>query len=109
MALHPYERSPHSSAGNCVCGMDYESRAHPHPYTQAYRSELCVCAHSAGHAIHADAATAQPTPVDPSPASNGLRGTAAAREAIHQARGHDAAPQTPILFAGPDTTEEPAR
>lgn len=52
MALHTYKRSPHSNAGNCVCGMDYESRIHWHPYTKAYRSELCVCAYPADHPIH---------------------------------------------------------
>ncbi|MFJ8555288.1 hypothetical protein [Streptomyces sp. NPDC093676] len=67
MTTHPYRRSPHSGAGNCECGMAEESRAHPHPYAQAYRSNLCVCAHPAGHPIHTDAATAQPHPVYPAP------------------------------------------
>ena len=100
MALHTYEPSPHSSAGNCVCGMDYESRAHPHPYTQAYRSNTCVCALAADHPIHTDADTAAPNPVYPQPRQTRLLGIDAAREAVRQARGDDACPQMPILFAG---------
>jgi hypothetical protein len=83
--------------------MAKESRSHPHAYTQAYRSELCVCAYPVDHPIHTDAATAQSRPVSASLTSTGLRGTAAAREAVRQARGHEAAPQTPITFADGDS------
>lgn len=105
MPLHEYQRDPYSNAGNCVCGMDYESRSHPHPYTQAYRSNTCVCAHPASHPIHTDGDTAEPDPAYPEPGRT-LRGTEAAREAVRQARGHDAAPQTPITFARPDYAPE---
>ena len=101
---HPYVRSRHSNAGNCECGMAEESRSHPHTYAQAYRDELCVCALPAGDPIHTDAATAQPKPYTPRPKANGLRGIEAGREAVRQARGDEACPQTPILFADPKDT-----
>jgi hypothetical protein len=88
--MHPYERSPHSGAGNCHCGMAEHSRAHPHAYAQAYKSELCVCACPAGHGIHTDAATAAPEQV-----RAGLDGV---REAIRLARGTDAVPLVPGRF-----------
>jgi hypothetical protein len=66
-----------------------------------------VCAYPADHPIHTDAATAQPDPVYPDPSKNGLRGTDVAREAIRQARGDDAHPQTPILFAASDEDPTP--
>ncbi|MCX5253676.1 hypothetical protein OOK27_05735 [Streptomyces canus] len=102
MAIHEYERSPHSNAGNCVCGMDYESRAHPHPFTQSYRSNTCVCAYPADHPIHTDADTAAPNPVYPEPqaSSSSPRSFEAAREAVRRARGDEAYPQTTILFSG---------
>lgn len=99
MTLHPYQRSRHSNAGNCECGMAEESRTHPHAYTQARRSNLCVCAYPADHVIHTDADTAHPNPVYPEPRSSGLRGIEAGREAVRKARGDDACPATPILFA----------
>lgn len=95
---HPYSRSSHSGAGNCECGMAEESRAHAHAYTQAYRSELCVCAYPADHQIHTDRETAKVTPY-PAAATSSLRGTDAAREAVRQARGDEAGPMIPILFA----------
>ncbi|MGW5636477.1 hypothetical protein [Streptomyces sp. NPDC003832] len=101
MSIHPYSRSPHSNAGNCECGMAEESRTHPHQYTQAYRDNLCICALPASDPIHTDAATATPNPVYPEPRTT-LRGFAAAREAVRQARGDQAAPATPILFADPE-------
>lgn len=99
--LHDYDRDPHSNAGNCCCGMDYESRVHPHPYTQANRSPLCVCALPADHQIHTDAVTTRPAPGTPESllAAIGLRGTDAVREGIRQARGDQAAPQVPVTFA----------
>lgn len=102
MALHPYQRSRHSSAGNCECGMAEESRIHPHAFAQASRSNLCVCAYPAGHPIHTDADTARPDPAYPEPRQTHLRGIDAGREAVRQARGDEAYPQTPILFAAPD-------
>jgi hypothetical protein len=99
MALHTYRRSPHSSAGNCECGMDYESRVHPHPFTQAYRSNTCVCAHPADHSIHTDADTAAPNPVYPEPQPTARRGIDAARDAVRKARGDEAAPATPITWS----------
>lgn len=99
MNLHPYRRSPHSNAGNCECGMAEESRTHPHKFTQAYRSNTCVCAHPADHPIHTDADTAAPNPVYPEPSKSGLRGIEAGREAVRKARGDDACPALPILFA----------
>jgi hypothetical protein len=99
MAVHTYQRSRHSNAGNCECGMAEESRAHPHPFAQAYRSNTCVCAHPADHPIHTDAETARPDPVYPEPIKARLRGIEAGREAVRQARGDEAYPQTPIPFA----------
>lgn len=99
MGIHEYERSPHSNAGSCFCGMDYESRAHPHPFTQSYRSNTCVCTKPADAPIHTDADTARPDPVYPEPRRSNLRGIEAAREAVRQARGDEAYPQTPILFS----------
>jgi hypothetical protein len=86
--------------------MAEESRSHPHAYTQAYRDELCVCAYPPGHPIHTDADTAQPEPHTPRPKATGLRGIEAAREAVRQARGDEAYPQTPILFATPDDRKD---
>jgi hypothetical protein len=79
--------------------MAEESRAHPHAYTQAYRSNLCVCAYPADHPIHTDADTAAPNPAYPEPRATNLRGIEAGRAAVRQARGDDACPATPILFA----------
>lgn len=104
MPLHEYQRDPHSNAGNCVCGMAEESRSHPHPYTQAYRSNTCVCARPAINPVHTDADTAQPDPLYPEPGPQSPRSFDAAREAVRRARGDDAAPQTPITFARPDDT-----
>lgn len=105
---HPYARSPHSNGGNCECGMDYESRVHPHPFTQSYRSNACVCAYPADHPLHSDADTAHPDPVYPEPRQTHLRGIEAGREAVRQARGDEAYPQTPILFATPaDRKDQP--
>lgn len=104
MPLHAYEPSPHSNAGNCACGMAYESRSHPHPYTQAYRSNTCVCTHPAAHPIHTDADTARPNPLYPEPGPQTRRGIDAAREAVRRARGDDWVPQTPVTFARPDNT-----
>jgi hypothetical protein len=97
--IHEYERSPHSNAGNCVCGLHYESHRHPHPFTQAYRSNTCVCSKPASAPIHTDADTAAPNPRYPEPQRSDLRGTDAAREAVRRARGDEAAPATPILFS----------
>jgi hypothetical protein len=99
VTLHPYQRSRHSNAGNCECGMAEESRAHPHAYTQAYRSNTCVCAYPAAHPIHTDADTAAPNPVYPEPRATSLRGIEAGREAVRRARGDDACPAVPIIFA----------
>ncbi len=99
MALHPYQRSRHSSAGNCECGMAEESRIHPHAFAQASRSNLCVCAYPPGHPIHTDADTAQPDPVYPEPTANNPRGIEAARDAVRKARGDEAAPATPISWS----------
>lgn len=99
MNAHTYERDPHSNAGNCVCGLHLESHCHPHPYTQAYRSNTCVCAREASAPIHTDAATALPDPVYPEPRRSEARGTEAGREAVRLARGDEAAPATPIAFA----------
>jgi hypothetical protein len=88
--------------------MAEESRAHPHAYAQAYRSNLCVCAYPAAHPIHTDANTAQPDPVYPEPRQTGLRGIEAGREAVRQARGDEAYPQTPILFAAAPAGPAPA-
>lgn len=42
---HEYEPSPHSNAGNCVCGMHEHHRWHPHEFTPARaQPDLCVCA-----------------------------------------------------------------
>lgn len=98
---HFYQRSPHSGAGNCACGMAEESRVHPHAYTQAYRSNSCVCAYPADHPIHTNRDTAAPSPRYPNPQPTGLRGTEAAREAVRVARGDGASPTAPIRFAGP--------
>ncbi|MFD8545593.1 hypothetical protein [Streptomyces sp. NPDC059649] len=103
--IHEYQRSPHSNAGNCVCGLHYESHRHPHPYTQASRSNLCVCAKPAAAPIHADADTACPNPVYPEPQQTRLRGIEAGREAIRQARGDEAHPQTPITFADTESSD----
>jgi hypothetical protein len=100
--IHEYERSPHSNAGNCRCGLHYESHRHPHPFTQASRSNTCVCTKPAGAPIHTDANTAQPNPVYPEPKPTHLRGIEAGREAVRQARGDEAYPQTPILFSHDD-------
>lgn len=105
--VHAFDRDPSSNAGNCRCGLHLESHRHPHPFTQAYRSNTCVCARPAGAPIHTDAATAQPNPLYPEPPATALRGTDAAREAVRQARGDEAAPQTPILFARDATEEQP--
>ncbi|MFM9777070.1 hypothetical protein [Streptomyces scabiei] len=96
---HAYERDPHSNAGNCRCGLHYESHRHPHPYTQARRSNACVCAQPADAPIHTDADTARPNPLYPEPSTAGLRGIDAAREAVRKARGDEACPAAPILFA----------
>lgn len=100
--IHEYDRDPSSNAGNCRCGLHYESHRHPHPFTQSYRSNTCVCAKPAGAPIHTDAATAQPNPVYPEPRKTNLRGIEAGREAVRQARGDEAYPQTPILFSHDD-------
>ncbi len=97
--IHPYERDPHSNAGNCRCGLHLESHRHPHPYTQAYRSNGCVCAKPADAPIHTDADTARPDPEYPEPLATGLRGTDAVREAARRARGDEASPQTPITWS----------
>ena len=102
--IHEYERSPHSNAGNCRCGLHYESHRHPHPFTQADRSNLCLCAKPANAPIHTDADTAAPDPVYPEPQHSSLRGIEAGREAIRQARGIEAYPQTPIRFADGEET-----
>ena len=95
---HPYERSPHSNAGNCTCGMAEESSVHPHAYAQALRSNVCVCALAANHPVHIDADTAVPDPNYAAGRSN-ERGAEAVRAAVRQARGCEAAPQVPITFA----------
>ena len=89
---HTYNRSSHSGAGNCDCGHAEHSRAHPHAYRQASRSELCICAWPASRAIHTDAATAQPQPV--------MNGLAAVRAAVRSGRGydHDAVLLHPVTF-----------
>lgn len=102
--IHEYDRDPSSNAGNCRCGLHYESHRHPHPFTHAYRSNTCVCAKPADAPIHTDADTARPSPVYPEPQPSGLRDIEAAREAVRKARGDDACPATPILFANDDST-----
>jgi hypothetical protein len=103
--IHEYDRDPGSNAGNCRCGLHYESHRHPHPFTQASRSNTCVCAKPAAAPIHTDADTAHPDPVYPEPRRTGLRGIEAGREAVRQARGDEAYPQTPILFAADEEPE----
>ncbi|MDX2697576.1 hypothetical protein [Streptomyces ipomoeae] len=98
--IHDYDPDPNSNAGNCRCGLHLESHRHPHPFTQSYRSNTCICAQPASAPIHTDADTARPNPVYPEPqASSSPRSFAAAREAVRQARGDEASPQTPILFS----------
>jgi hypothetical protein len=58
-----------------------------------------VCAYPADHPIHTDADTAAPNPASPEPRATNLRGIEAGRAAVRQARGDDACPATPILFA----------
>ncbi len=42
---HEYERSPHSGAGNCLCGATEHHRLHPHAFLSADSDpDLCVCA-----------------------------------------------------------------
>ena len=97
--IHEYDRDPGSNAGNCRCGLHLECHRHPHPFTQASRSNTCVCAQPADAPIHTDADTARPNPVYPEPRTSNLRGIEAAREAVRQARGDEAAPQTPITWS----------
>lgn len=98
--IHEYEASPHSNAGNCVCGLHYESHRHPHPFTQAYRSNTCVCSKPASAPIHTDADTAAPDPLYPeAQAGSSPRSFDAAREAVRRARGDEAAPATPITWS----------
>jgi hypothetical protein len=41
---HEYQRSPHSGAGNCVCGAAERHRRHPHGFIAAdSKPELCTC------------------------------------------------------------------
>jgi len=80
--MHPYERSPHSGAGNCHCGHAEASRVHPHAYTQWWGGEACVCTSAASDSVHTDAATARPEPVP--------RGLDGVQEAVRRARGGDA-------------------
>jgi hypothetical protein len=50
---HDYERSPHSGAGNCVCGMAEHHRRHPHEFWAAASDEThCVCALPRGARCH---------------------------------------------------------
>jgi hypothetical protein len=55
---HAYERSPHSGAGNCVCGVPERHRRHPHEFMRALIAEpkgsqtLCTCALPLVHPIH---------------------------------------------------------
>lgn len=97
--IHEYDRDPGSNAGNCRCGLHLESHRHPHPFTQAYRSNTCVCSKPADASIHTDADPAAPDPVYPEPQQTSLRGIDAAREAVRQARGDEAAPATTISWS----------
>jgi hypothetical protein len=81
--LHAYDRSPHSGAGNCVCGMAAHSHVHPHPFMQARTSDRCVCGYTAIQVIHTAAGVTWPKPVP----ADGLAKVAAA---VRSARGGDA-------------------
>lgn len=78
--IHPYQRSPHSGAGNCVCGWAEESFRHPHVAVQAdKRRDLCICAKPPEHEIHTGSRPF--VPVD------APRGLDAVREAVRLSRG----------------------
>lgn len=53
--VHPYERSPHSGAGNCWCGWPRESIMHPHEPVGSLVSDgmKCICGKSWNNVIHA--------------------------------------------------------
>lgn len=41
---HEYERSPHSGAGNCVCGDAERGRLHPHEFMAGWQTpDSCTC------------------------------------------------------------------
>ena len=41
---HDYVRSPHSGAGNCVCGRNIEHRMHWHAFRAArWNPQKCIC------------------------------------------------------------------
>jgi hypothetical protein len=80
--LHAYERSPHSGAGNCGCGMAEHSPVHPHAFMQASGSERCVCGYTAVQVIHTGSGVTWPKPVP----ADGLARVAAA---VRAARGGD--------------------
>lgn len=60
--LHTFERSPHSGAGNCSCGMAEQSAVHPHAYVAADTSRGqepgCLCAKQEDDPIHDPGLTA---------------------------------------------------
>lgn len=51
LRFHLFTRSPHSGAGNCVCGGSYEHVRHPHEpvpvltsdFSTTYTAPVCVC------------------------------------------------------------------
>jgi hypothetical protein len=50
---HLYERSPHSGAGNCVCGDEEHHRSHPHRLLPADSDRSrCVCGLPLGARCH---------------------------------------------------------
>lgn len=78
--VHPYQRDPHSGAGNCVCGWHEHSHRHPHEAQRAYANpEKCVCRKPPEDEIHTGIGDfAQPAP---------LRGLDGVREAVRLSRG----------------------
>lgn len=53
---HYYVRSPHSGAGNCMCGVGEHHRRHPHAFLEAYPGK-CVCTLPPQAKVHREAAS----------------------------------------------------
>ena len=85
IGVHPYQRSPHSGAGNCTCGRAERDRLHPHEYAQSWWDEQCTCGHLAGSMIHTDRLTAVVIP-----RSASMTRLDAVAAAVRAARGGDA-------------------
>lgn len=95
--IHPYQRDPHSGAGNCVCGWHEQSHRHPHIAARmGVNPQICVCRKPPEDEIHTGLGDfAWPAP---------LRGLEGVKRAVQRSRGGDAEHALAVIKAFNETS-----